>query len=97
METAETKDLKKIKKLARLGIISFMAIHLIFEIYFGFANNIALPLLFNFFVSFFIINRRISNGKHYKNPFIAGFLVSLFVFSIRLVLGIVIFNCLAIS
>ncbi|MGY3052506.1 hypothetical protein ACVWYG_000696 [Pedobacter sp. UYEF25] len=75
-------------KSARLGIITFCIAHFLFEIIIG--NNIgaALPVFVNYMVSGWYIKGQISKHNNLMSPYFKGLIVSLIVFIIRLLLGL---------
>jgi hypothetical protein len=75
-------------KQARYGVITFCAIHFIFEILTGNQKLAVFPVFVNYMVSAWYIKDQISLRKESKNLFTMGLAVSCVVFLIRLVLGI---------
>lgn len=88
MELNEIKNPnhKKMWKTARWGVIIFSLIHFLLEVMIG--NKIAgLPVMINYSISAWYIERQIAKGKEMKYLFFMGLSVSFVVFLIRIVLG----------
>jgi hypothetical protein len=91
IDTEKINNDKKLWKVARNGVIIFCVIHFLFEILTGNNKSLALPVLFNFWMSRWYIQSQISKGKEMKNLLLMGLYVSGVVFLIRLVLGTVLY------
>ena len=94
----------KIWKKARVGLYIFLLPHSIFEqirielqspeifVMYLPAGAFAVPILFNFYVTRYIIKDKIFNkNKRIKNPVLYGLSISIIVFCIRLFLGFLIY------
>lgn len=83
-----TLSQEKTWKVIRWGIITFCIVHFLFEVIFGSKVPI-FPVLINYFVSAWYIQRQLKRGKEYKFRFLAGVLVSAAVFLLRAILGLI--------
>ena len=83
------KEYLKIWKKARIGIFIFCGLHFIFEAFME--NKAAVFFIWiNYIISSWIIKNRIGNRKMNSNPTATGFIISLFVFIVRLLLGFIV-------
>ena len=89
-------DYQKAKwKKARIGLIIFGVIHLFLEVILNetggsFKTSVpAFPVIVNFYISSWFIKNQISKGKEFKNMIITGLFVSLVVFAVRVLLGLI--------
>jgi hypothetical protein len=83
---------KNLYQSARSGVILFCVLHLLFEViinnlYKWNVNFILLPVIFNYFISIWYIKYNIYKSGRIRLLFGYGFLVSLIVFVIRIVVG----------
>ena len=92
-ERKKIKELKdKIWKKSRIGLFIFIFPHIIFEIVVlnptGSGVNM-LPVIANFYITRYIIKKQIfDKNKTINSPILYGLGISIIVFSIRLLLGV---------
>ena len=87
MELKEIKNQnQKTKwKTARWGVIIFSVFHFLFEATMG-NSRAGLPVMINYLISAWYIERQIAKGKEMKNLLLMGLFVSCVVFIIRVAL-----------
>ena len=74
-------------KKARYGVLIFLLIHFIFEIFTGNSKGAGPMILINFFISMWYIKHKLQKNHTYSNLLVFGLFVAAIVFAIRLILG----------
>jgi hypothetical protein len=92
LNQVESSNHERLWKIARWGVIIFCVIHFFFEALSGNSKFIAMPILFNYWISAWYIKKQIAAGKEIKYLLLFGLSVSFVVFLIRLALGMLFFS-----
>lgn len=84
---------KRMFSKARNGVIIFAIAQLFFEIFMNGStqqNNIGIPVAVNAFITIFILRSQIfKKNKVFVNPLLQGLIISIVVFVIRVILGLI--------
>ena len=79
------------KKKSRYGVLIFLLIHFIFEIFTGNSKGAGPLIIANFYISMWYIKYKLQKKINYNNLLLFGLFVASIVFLIRLLLGIIVF------
>ena len=88
---SNNKSNQELWKAARTGVILFCVIHFLFEIAAGNIRTAMFPVIINYTISQWYIEKKIVQGKVMDNLLLMGFYISCVVFLIRIALGVFIY------
>jgi hypothetical protein len=80
----------EIWKTAKWGIMAFCIILFMYEMFSKNYRSVALVVLLNYFLSFYIVKRLIAQGKTVGHPFVFGIFVSAMILIVRFSLEMVV-------